>query len=105
MLIVNQTRSEITNFDNVTHINVDDGIIVAYLVTGSKRVLGNYETNRGAEVFAEMLSKCFPAMIYEVHGDDIDPKLCFDNPPKVVVTNTKAEISNFDCGVYYMPEN
>ena len=84
MYVINQTRSEVTNLSNVTHLNIDEECIYAHLISGTKRVLGTYPAERCVKVFYEMLVKCFPSC---------DPKLCFDNPPV-----------REDCGVYYMPE-
>ena len=85
MYIVNRTRSEVTNIENVTHINLDADVISAYLVSGTRRILGSYDTEEQAQdVFRKMLKACFN---YE------------DFTRNVVMCK-----EGFDSGVYYMPE-
>lgn len=54
MYIVNQTRSEITNVDCVSHINIDDTVISAYTVGNIRRVLGQYDN--APKVFQDLLN-------------------------------------------------
>ena len=50
--IVDKEKSEILNIRNVSSIFIDSEIIYALLVSGSKRVLGNYGSEvRAQEVF------------------------------------------------------
>lgn len=43
MFILNQNRSEVINVDYISHINIEDDVICAYMTDNSNRILGIYK--------------------------------------------------------------
>ena len=59
MLIVHSDGYGLTNFDNVTEINVAGRYIHAYCVDGKHNIIGTYEDeSKALQAFSKMLMEC-----------------------------------------------
>lgn len=109
MFIVDYERGEVVNIDNSTSIYVDESRIYA-VTTVRDIVLGEYKTpDRAKEVFAEMLTDCFPSNLFlmrncEINQDDVNKAYENGKPMFIKTVGENARIDQFDVRAYYMPE-
>ena len=54
MFILNQSRNEVINVEHISHINIEDDVICAYMTDKNNRILGIYKN--AAETY-ELLIK------------------------------------------------
>lgn len=114
MFIVDWERNTVLNVDNFSGIFLADRKIFAKYanVAGHKLQdlsIGEYATKeRAAEVFKDMLEKCFPVncLVTSSLPDDVNEfwdKMSKEGFKDLVVKND-CHVERFDIGTYYMPE-
>lgn len=108
MFIVNANRDNTVNVDNVVSIGIDDKKILA-MTAVDDIVLGSYGSDaRAKEVYAVMLKEVFPPskLIFQnctIDKDEYEKLREIENGV-ICVCGEDADIKQFDCGVFYMPE-
>lgn len=114
MFIVDWERNTVLNVDNFSGIFLADRKIFAKYanVAGHKSQdlsIGEYATKeRAAEVFKDMLEKCFPAnfQITSCLPDDVNIfwEKINEGFGDLMVDRNDCHIGHFNIGTYYMPE-
>lgn len=108
MFIVSADRNNIVNVDNVVSIGIDGKKILA-MTAVDDIILGSYRNEeRSKEIYAVMLKEVFPPSTLVLQNCTMDKseyeKLKEIESGVICVCGEDADIKQFDCGVFYMPE-
>lgn len=109
MVIVNQDRDWIFNFDNTTSIGIDEeNTLKVISIAGKWNILGSYRTReRAKEVLQEIVKAYKGKILIQIQGqvpDNVMEEINEKNKNDAVYYDLRSEVKQLTKVIYEMPQ-